>query len=82
MARLPSGDWLIQQSGGWVVLFQDITECEIVAIPVLDENGEPNMDAFARAQKVIHDSPELGEEDRCFAHFWCGYFWAHAASLK
>lgn len=70
MARLPSERFLVQQIGPDVVLFEDGSERELARWPAGDGN------AVARAQKVIHDS-ELGEEDKCFAHFWAGYFWAH-----
>lgn len=72
MARLPSGTFLIQQIGGQVVLFEDGTEREIVRFDPLD------ADASAKAQKAIHGSQDLTEEDRAFAHFWSGYFYAYA----
>src|SRR5262249_40571588 len=71
-ARLPSECWLIQQIGGEVVLFEEGTEREIVRFSAADSN------AAARAQKVIYDS-ELSPEDKAFAHFWSGYFYAHAS---
>lgn len=71
MARLPSERWLIQQQGGEVILFEDGSEREIVRFDPSDGN------AAAKAQKVIFDS-ELSDEDKCFAHFWSGYFYAHA----
>lgn len=69
MARLPSEMWIIQQIGGEVVLFQDYTEIEIVRF------DPSNADECAKAQKVIYDS-ELSDEDKVFAHFWSGYFYA------
>lgn len=79
MARLPSGNYLMQQAGNAVVLFEDITEREIVRIPVLrDEHGDLAAHVFALAQRAIYDS-ELSDEDKCFAHFWSGYFYAHAS---
>jgi hypothetical protein len=27
---------------------------------------------------VINDAPELNDEEKTFAHFWSGYFYAHA----
>lgn len=72
MARLPSEEYLVQQIGGNVVLFEDGSEREI-AKAVLAEAS-----SMARAQKVIHDS-ELTDEDKCFAHFWFGYFYGAAA---
>lgn len=73
MAQLPNGDWLIQQIGGQVILFHRYTEEEIVKFDPSD------ADAVAQAQKVIHDSPLLDPESKCFAHFWSGYFYAHAS---
>ena len=72
MARLPSGQFLVQRSGDKVMLFEDGTERELVRIDASD------ADAFARAQLTIYES-ELSDEDKCFAHFWFGYFYAHAA---
>jgi hypothetical protein len=72
MARLPSERYLIQQiDADLVILFEDGTEREIVRFDPSDNN------ATALAQKDIHFS-ELGDEDKCFAHFWSGYFHAHA----
>jgi len=71
MARLPSGRWLMQQIDGAVVLFHEYTEREIVRFDPTSAN------AAAVAQKAIYDS-ELSDEDKCFAHFWSGYFYAHA----
>lgn len=71
MARLPSERFLVQQIGGDVVLFEEGTEREIVKAPAA------NAGAMARAQKVIHDSG-LSPEDKSFAHFWFGYFYANA----
>lgn len=73
MAQLPpDGDWLIQQIGGQVILFQRYTEEEIVRFDPADAN------ASAQAQKVIYDSDQLTDEAKCFAHFWSGYFYANA----
>lgn len=74
MARLPSERYLIQQIDGQVILFEDYTEKEIVRFDPSDG------DAAAKAQKTIYDS-ELGAEDKCFAHFWSGYFHAHATGV-
>lgn len=72
MARLPSKEYLIQQIDGMVVLYREHTEEEIVRFDPSDN------DATAKAQKVIYDS-KLTDEDKCFAHFWSGYF--HAVPL-
>jgi hypothetical protein len=73
MAQLPpDGEWLIQQIDGEVVLFRRYTEEEIVRFN--PQNGNES----ARAQKTIYDSELLTPEQKCFAHFWCGYFYAYA----
>jgi hypothetical protein len=75
MARLPSRTYLIQQIGAEVIIFHEYTEKEIVRF-------DPSSgDAAAKAQKVIYDSPDLSAEDKCYAHFWSGYFHAHARGL-
>lgn len=74
MARLPSERFLIQQIGGTVILFEDGSEREIVRYGAFDVN------AVAQAQATIHKS-ELSDEDKCFAHFWSGYFYAHAKGI-
>lgn len=71
MARLPSERYLVQQISGDVVLFEDGTEFELVRAPADDGNK------MAQAQKTIHDL-EMSDQDKCFAHFWFGYFYAHA----
>ena len=71
MAKLPSERYLIQQIDGEVVLFEIGTEREIVRFDPSSGNSS------SVAQKAIHDS-ELGDEDKRFAHFWSGYFYAHA----
>lgn len=71
MARLPSEMYVIQQSDGMVYLTDDISGVDIVKFDPSDAN------AAAQAQKVIYDS-NLSDEDKCFAHFWSGYFYAHA----
>jgi hypothetical protein len=72
MAQLPGERYLMQQQEGEVVLFDRYTEEEVVRYDPSDGN------AGARAQKVIHDSEVLTAEEKCFAHFWAGYFYAHA----
>jgi hypothetical protein len=73
MAQLPpDGQWLIQQIDDVVVLFNRYDEHELLRFDPADAN------ASARAQKTIHDLDELDDEQKCFAHFWCGYFYAHA----
>lgn len=72
MAQLPSGDWLIQQIENEVVLFHRFTEEEIVRFDPTNAGGT------AVAQHAIAVDPRLDKEDTSFAHFWSGYFYAHA----
>jgi hypothetical protein len=72
MAQLPGENWLIQQIDGVVILFHRDTEEEVVRFDPSDGN------AMAQAQKVIYDSNKLTAEEKCFAHVWSGYFYAHA----
>ncbi len=76
MARLPSERYLIQQIDGVVILFEDGSEREIVRFNLVTPEGEVDFNGIAQAQKAIYDS-ELSPEDKCFAHFWAGYFYAH-----
>lgn len=72
MAQLPpDGEWLIQQIDGIVHLFNRYTEEEILSFDPSDS------DAAAKSQHVIYLS-KLTPEQKCFAHFWCGYFYAHS----
>jgi hypothetical protein len=75
MAQLPPGDdndWLIQQNNGIVTLFERYTERELLRF------DPANADETAQAQKTIYDLKELNPAQKCFAHFWCGYFYAYA----
>ncbi len=72
MARLANGEWLMQQIGGQVILFHEHTEEEILRFDPADAN------AAAQSQEIIHRDERLGPEEKCFAHFWSGYFYAHA----
>lgn len=67
---------LMQQIGGKVILFERYTERELVRFDPSD------ADASAQAQQVIHLLPELSPEEKSFAHFWSGYFYAHATIDK
>lgn len=70
MAQLPpDGEFLIQQIGDEVILFQRYTEEELVRYDVNDAN------ATAQAQKTIHDLSQLDAEQKSFASFWSGYFY-------
>ena len=76
MAQLPpDGTYLVQQIGDRVILFHRHTEVEIVSAQADDG------DAMARAQAAIHKSPELDVEQKSMAHFWFGYFYAHATAF-
>jgi hypothetical protein len=73
MAQLPpDGTWLVQQIDGEVVVFHAYTEEEVVRFDPHD------ADTTAKAQKTIYDSDKLTPEQKCYAHFWSGYFYAHA----
>jgi hypothetical protein len=73
MAQLPpDGMWLIQQIGGEVILFHRHTEEEIVRFNPADADGS------ARAQGTIANDDRLDPEQASMAHFWSGYFYAHA----
>jgi hypothetical protein len=75
MAQLPpDGTWLIQQTDGVVHVFHRWTEEKIVSFSASD------ADAIAKAQKTIHDAPQLTDEAKCFAHFWSGYFYAYSGN--
>jgi len=77
MAQLPpDGDWLVQQIDGMVIVFRRHTEEEIVRFDPGDAN------ASAQAQAVIDASDRLTDEQKTFAHFWSGYFYAHAVHLE
>ena len=72
MAGLPpDGEWLVQSENGIVFVFNQYTDEEIVSFPAKDAN------AAAIAQKTIYESTRLTDEQKCYAHFWTGYFYAH-----
>lgn len=75
MARIANGNWLMQQIDGTVILFHEYTEEEIVRFDPSDAN------VAAIAQRFIYDCDQLSPEEKCFAHFWSGYFYAHAKGL-
>jgi hypothetical protein len=84
MAQLPGERFLIQQIGSQVVLFDRHAEALAELDIDVPNSGEivrfdpASRDATAKAQKVINDAPELNDEEKAFAHFWSGYFYAHA----
>jgi len=68
----PDGQWLVQQIGGEVILFERDTEEEIASwVP-----GDPN--SFGPALKVIWETDRLDVEQKAMAAFWAGYFYAYA----
>jgi len=67
----PDGRWVIQQIGGEVILYHRDSEVEVVRF----DPAEPA--SFGPAQQIIHESG-LTEEAKSMAHFWSGYFYAHA----
>jgi hypothetical protein len=72
MARLPSGDFLIQALGdGTVFVFEDHTERQIARFDPTD----PEQLQAGMAEIV---ASELGWDDTFIALFWSGYFYAHA----
>lgn len=75
MAQLPGERYLIQNIGDQVILFDRNTEAEVVRFDPADAN------AAAQAQKVIYDSAALSDEEKTFASFWSGYFYAHATGV-
>lgn len=73
MAQLPpDGNLLIQQVNGRVVLFERYTERELVSF-------DPLIHAdVGQAQRLIRECEELTDEQKAFANFWSGYFYAYA----
>lgn len=69
MARLPSERYCIQLVGLDIVLFDEVMQEDVLTIPA---QGGPEL---AKAQRVINEYP-MSVEDKAFAHFWCGYFYA------
>lgn len=73
MARLPSGEFLVQQIGDDVVVFEGYTERQIARFN--PTNAESMLDGI-RAISVS----ELSSDDKAMAQFWSGYFYAHAVA--
>lgn len=71
MAQLPNSDYLIQSDNTTIVLIHRYTDEILVMVDATDK------DAVAKAQFTIYKLPQLSEEDKAFAHFWFGYFYAH-----
>lgn len=72
MARLPGDRYVIQQIAGLVILFRRGSEEEILRFKPSD------ADACAKAQRAIYLNNDLNDEEKCFAHFWSGYFYCNA----
>jgi hypothetical protein len=71
MAQLPNSDYLVQSAAPFIFIVHRHSEEELVKVDATDK------DAVAKAQFTIHKLPQLSEEDKAFAHFWFGYFYAH-----
>jgi len=71
MAQLPGGDWLIQQIGGEVILFHRDTEVELVRFNPADPSS------FGPAMATVAADDRLNMEQKIFAGFWAGYFYAY-----
>lgn len=77
MAGLPpDGRYLIQQNDGVVTIFDSHTQAELLRVDPHDG------DAMSKAQLAIYQSSMLDNEQKCFAHFWCGYFYGHATAFR
>jgi hypothetical protein len=61
----------VQSSGTEIFIVHRYSEEELIKVDATDKN------AVAQAQKIIHYLPELDPEDKCYAHFWFGYFYAN-----
>lgn len=71
MAQLPNSDYLVQSEGSMIFIVHRYSEEELITVDATDKN------AVAQAQYTIYTLPELSAEDKCFAHFWFGYFYGH-----
>lgn len=73
MAGLPpDGTLLIQQNDGIVSLFDRYTEEVYASFDPLNANQ------MCITQGLIWHDERLTDEQRSFASFWSGYFYAHA----
>jgi hypothetical protein len=76
MARLPSGDYIIQQLGNNdVFVFEDHTERQIARFNPTDH------DQLVEGLATIGAS-DLSDDDKAMALFWCGYFYAYAREAQ
>jgi hypothetical protein len=75
MAQLPpDGRYKIQQIDGMVVLFDSYSSEELIRFDPSDRNDA------AQAQGRICGLSNLEPEQKAFAHFWSGYFYAYAGA--
>jgi hypothetical protein len=73
MAQLPpDGTWLIQQRDGIVHLFHCRTEAELIRFDPADR------ETIGGVVAIMQEIEELTPEQRAWATFWAGYFYAHA----
>lgn len=78
MAQLPpNGDHIIQQIDGTVRLFNRYTEQDLIT-PFNPDDPEE----FGPALREIHVHQDLTDEEKSFASFWTGYFYANAANAS
>ncbi len=71
MALLPGG-LAIQQNGGVVTISDQVTGEEYLSF------NPANATEAAKAQRRIAADERMDTEQKSFAHFWSGYFYAHA----
>lgn len=73
MAQLPpDGQWLVQQIDGQVQIFDRNTQEVLIRF-------DPTLPGdIAKAQGQISRLVDLTNEQKVFAHFWSGYFYAFA----
>lgn len=73
MAQLPpDGTWLMQQMDGLVHVFNRDTEEQLVEF----DPGDPS--SFGPALQRMWETDVFNGEQKSFAAFWTGYYFAHA----
>ena len=68
MALLPGSDWAIQLVGKKIIILNTSSQ-EVIL------EGSANAKEIAKFQLDIHNNTSLNDEQKVFAHFWCGYFY-------
>lgn len=68
----PDGTWVIQQRDGMVYLFHGQTEFELLRFDPADR------DTLGGVIAIMQEIEELTAEQRAWATFWAGYFYARA----